>query len=127
EFCSVVQEPIPPNALKPLDKPVDVNMFADNNHEGDKQTRHSCSSFLIYTNTALLDWHSKRQCTIERDIFGAEFVAMKTAVDMLQGLRYELRMMGFAIDSAIHVYGEKYLSSRIPPSQSSNILENQLH
>ncbi len=37
---------------------------------------------------------------------GAEFVAMKTGVDVLRGLRYKLRMMDVAIDGATHVYGD---------------------
>ncbi|KAL7453908.1 hypothetical protein ACHAXS_000318 [Conticribra weissflogii] len=49
----------------PLGKPVDVLMFVDSDHTWDKQTRCSCSSFLIYINTALVDWHSKQQATIK--------------------------------------------------------------
>ncbi|KAL7447648.1 hypothetical protein ACHAXS_000043 [Conticribra weissflogii] len=81
-------------------------MFVDSNHAGDKQTRRSRSGFLIYVNTALVDWHSKRQGTIETGVFGTEFVAMKTGVDTLRGLRYKLRIMGVAIDGATHVYGD---------------------
>ncbi|KAL7460517.1 hypothetical protein ACHAXS_000964 [Conticribra weissflogii] len=44
--------------------------------------------------------------TIETGVFGTEFVAMKTGVDMLRVLRYKLRMMGVAIDSTTHVYGD---------------------
>ncbi len=40
-FYSNVAEPIPPNVPKPLGKPVHIHMFVDNNHVGDKQTRHS--------------------------------------------------------------------------------------
>ncbi len=54
EFYSKVTEPILPNALMPLGKPVDVRMFVDSNHAGDKQTRQSHSGFLIYVNTALV-------------------------------------------------------------------------
>ncbi|KAL7447904.1 hypothetical protein ACHAXS_000105, partial [Conticribra weissflogii] len=81
-------------------------MFVDINHAGDKQTRHSHSSFLIYVNTALVDWHSKQQNTFETGIFGAEFVAMKTGVDTMRGLSYTLRMMSVAIDGNTHIYGD---------------------
>ncbi len=47
EFYGNVRKPIPPNAPKPLGKPVDVHMFVDSNHVGNKQTWHSHSSFLI--------------------------------------------------------------------------------
>ncbi len=48
-------EPIPLNAPKPLGKPIEVGMFVDSNHAGDKQTRCSHSGFLIYVNTALVN------------------------------------------------------------------------
>ncbi len=60
-------------------------MFVDSDHEGDNQTRHSRSGFLIYVNTAIVDWHSKQQATIETGVFGAEFVAMKMGVDTHSG------------------------------------------
>ncbi len=118
EFYGEVTKPIPPNAPKPLDKPVDLCMFVDSNHAGDKQTRRSRSSFLIYVNTALFERHSKQQATIETGVFGTEFVAMKTGVDTLRDLRCKLRMTGVAIDGATHLYGATCLSLRIPPSQS---------
>ncbi|KAL7452158.1 LOW QUALITY PROTEIN: hypothetical protein ACHAXS_000269 [Conticribra weissflogii] len=45
-----VTEPIPPNTLCVL---------VDSNYAGDKQTSCSCSGFLIYVNTAFVDWHLK--------------------------------------------------------------------
>ncbi len=106
EFYSEVTKPIPSNASKPLGKPVDAHMFVDSDHTGDKQTRRSNSSFLTYVNTALVDLYSKQQATIATGVFGTEFVAMKTGVDMLRGLKYKLRMMGVAIDGTTYVYGD---------------------
>ncbi len=74
--------------------------------------RPSYSGFLIYINTALVDWHLKQQGTIETGVFGAEFVAMKTGVDMLRGLRYKLRMMGVAIDGTTHVNGDNMSTNK---------------
>ncbi len=68
EFYGEVTKPIPLNAMKPLGKPVDVRMFVDSNHAGDKQTRQSRSSFLIYINAALIDWHLKQHGTIETGV-----------------------------------------------------------
>ncbi len=89
-----IKEPIPPNATKPMGKPVDVCMFVDSNHAWDKQTRCFHCSFLTNFNAALIDWHLKHQATIETEVFGTELVAMKVGVDMLRGLTYKLRMMG---------------------------------
>ncbi|KAL7453287.1 hypothetical protein ACHAXS_000297, partial [Conticribra weissflogii] len=81
-------------------------MFVNIDHAWDKQTRHFCSSFLIYINTALVDWHSKDQDTLETRVFDAEIVAMKMRVDTLIGLRHKLRMIGVSIDSATHICGD---------------------
>ncbi len=61
---------------------------------------------MIYLNTALISWYSKRQSTIETCTFGAEFVAMKTGVEALRGIGYKLRMMGVPIDGATHIHGD---------------------
>jgi hypothetical protein len=42
--------------------------------------------FLIYLNMAPIVWHSKKQSSIETSFFGVEFVAMKQAMEALQGL-----------------------------------------
>ncbi len=47
EFYGKVKEPILPNATKTLGKPIDVHIFIDSDHLGDKLTRRSHSSFLI--------------------------------------------------------------------------------
>ncbi|KAL7464783.1 hypothetical protein ACHAXS_005117 [Conticribra weissflogii] len=86
EFYGEVEEPIPPNAPEALDKEVGLRMFLDSDHAGDKHTHRSQSRFLVYLNTALISWYSKKQSTIETCTFGAEFVAMKTGVETLHGI-----------------------------------------
>ena len=39
-------------------------------------------------------------------MFGAKFVAMKTGVETLRGIRYKLRMMGIEIDGPTYIYGD---------------------
>ncbi len=67
ELYGNVTEPIPPNAPKPLGKPVNICIFVDSDHTGDKQTKCSCGGFSIYTNTALVDLYSKKQATIKQN------------------------------------------------------------
>ncbi|KAL7460010.1 hypothetical protein ACHAXS_000478 [Conticribra weissflogii] len=80
-------------------------MFVDSGHSGDQRTQRSHSAFLIYLNTALISWYSKRQSTIKTCTFGTEFVSMKTGIDALQGINYKLHMMDMPIDGATHIYG----------------------
>jgi hypothetical protein len=35
--------------------------------------------------------------TVEASTFSSEFIAVKTAMEMIEGLRYELRRMGFPL------------------------------
>ena len=58
-------------------------MFTDSDHAGDKVSCRSRSGFLIYVNTALLQWFLKKQSTVETSVFGAQFVAMKQGIDAL--------------------------------------------
>ena len=89
-----VTEAIPPNATDQRGKYVDLRMWVDSDHAGYKITRRSRTGYFIFLNTALIDWLSKKQATIEGSVFGAEFVAMNTGVEALRGIRYKLRMMG---------------------------------
>ncbi len=54
----------------------------------------------------MISQYSKRQSTIEMCTFGAEFVAMKTAIEALRDIRYKLHMMGIPIDGSTHIYGD---------------------
>ena len=42
---------------------------------------------------ACMIWYTKRQATVESAVFGAEFVAMKQAMEVSRGLRYKLRYL----------------------------------
>ena len=85
---------------------VDIHMFVNSDHAGDKVSPRSRSGFLIYVNTALVQWFSKKQSAVETSVFGDEFVAIKQGIDALQGLRHKLRMMGIPIHSHSYIYGD---------------------
>ena len=48
-------------------------------------------------------WYSKRQNTVKSSTFGSKFVAMRVAIEMVEGLRYKLCMMGIPIDGPTNV------------------------
>jgi hypothetical protein len=105
-FYGDVTEAIPPNAPPPRGKDVDLRMFVDSDHAGDKRTRRSRTGFIIYLNLAPITWYSKKQATIETSVFGAEFVAMKQGMETLRGIRYKLRMMGVPLSGPSFIYGD---------------------
>ena len=41
-------------------------------------------------------WYSKRQNTVESSTFGSEFVVMHVAIEMIEGLRYEVVNDGYS-------------------------------
>jgi hypothetical protein len=105
-FYGDVREAIPPNAPPPRGKDVDLRMFVDSDHAGDKRVRRSRTGFLIYLNMSLITWFSKKQSTIETSVFGAEFVALKQGMEALRGIRYKLRMMGVELSGPSYIYGD---------------------
>ena len=105
-FYGDVEEALPPNAPEPLGKEVELRGFVDSDHAGDKRTRRSRTGYLIYMNMALVNWCSKKQTTVECAVFGAEFVAMRTLIETLRGIRYKLRMMGVEVTGPSYIYGD---------------------
>ena len=59
---------------------------------------------LIFVNQAPILWYSKRQNTVETLTFGSEFIAMKQAVEMIEGLRYKIQMMGIEISGPANLF-----------------------
>ncbi len=94
----------PVHAPKPLGKGVQVNAFVDADLAGESTTRRSQTGILIYLNMAPIMWISKRQNTVESSTFGSEFVALRTLVETLIGLRYKLRMFGVPILGPCNVF-----------------------
>ena len=97
---------IPPNAPDPRGKSVELCMCFDSDHAGDKVKRRSRTGYFIFLNTSLINWLIKEQATIEGSVLGAEFVDMKTGVEALRGIRYNLCMMGVPLTGPTYVYGD---------------------
>jgi hypothetical protein len=94
KFYPNAEDLIPPNMPEPRGKEVSMTCFVDADHAGCRVTRRSHTGIVIFVNQAPIVWFSKRQNTVETSIFGSEFVALKIAIDQVEGLRYKLRMMG---------------------------------
>ena len=48
-------------------------------------------------NKAPIYWSSKQQQTVESSAFSSEFIAVKSCIEEVRGLRYKLRMFGIPI------------------------------
>ena len=101
-----MKEAITPNEPEPRGKEVDLRIFVDSKHSGDKITRGYITGYIIFLINAPIYWLSKKQATIETSVFEAKFVAMKIGMETLQGLQYKLRMMGGPTSGPSLIYGE---------------------
>ena len=75
----------------------------DADHAGDHINRRSHTGIVILNKAPIL-WYSKRQTTVETSSYGSELVAMKTAVEMIEGLRYKLRAFGVPVDGPAFLF-----------------------
>ena len=100
-------------------KGVVILCFVDSDHAGCRVTRRSHTGVIIFVNRSPILWFSKRQNTVESSTFGSEFVALRIAVEMIEGLCYKLQMMGVEIDGPCNVFCDNntvVLNSSIPES-----------
>jgi hypothetical protein len=103
-FYRDVKENIPPNASEPRGNAVQMNVFVDADHAGNRVTRRSQTGILLYLNSAPISWFSKAQVTVETSTFGSEFIAMRIAVETIEAMRYKLRMFGIPLDGPANVF-----------------------
>jgi hypothetical protein len=104
DFYRDATEAIPTNAPPPRGKSVSMDCFVDANLAGNTVDRRSQTGILIFVNRAPILWHSKRQNTVESSTFGSEIVALKNAIELIEGLRYKLRMFGIEIEGPTDIY-----------------------
>ena len=88
------EEELPPNAPAPRGMGFTMRAKVDAIHASDTVTRRSRTGFMIFLNSSLVYFSSKKQLSVESSTFGSEFIAMKQCCEYMRGLRYKLRMMG---------------------------------
>jgi hypothetical protein len=96
-------EQIPPNAPEALGNSVIKTCYVDADHAGCLETRRLYTGFIIYVNKTPVTWYSKRQNTVESSTFGSEFIALKTAIDLVEALHYKIRMFGIPLNGSMIV------------------------
>ena len=126
DFYRDAKEDIPLDMPNPLGKPVVISVFVDSDHGGNKVNRKSRTGVLIFVNKAPVYWYSKQAPGVETSTFGAEFYALRTAVEMVKSLRYKLRMFGIPIDGPANVFCDNeavYKNTSMPAS----VLNKKVH
>lgn len=119
DFYRDAKESIPPNMPEARGHSVTISCFEDANHAGDVVDRRSQTGILIFMNRAPIIWYSKRQASVEVSTFGAEYCALRIATELIESLRYKLRMFGVPIDGPASVFCDNesvYKNTTIPES-----------
>ena len=98
DFYRDAKEQVPIDMPPPRGCAVSTHCFVDADHASNTVTRRSQTGILIFLNWAPTVWYSKRQNTVETSTFGSEFIAIRTAVEHIEVLRYKLRMFGIPIE-----------------------------
>ena len=98
------EEAIPGNSPPPRGKPVYVGCYVDANYASHLLTRGYHTEIIIFVNNSPTIWYSKRHNRVESSIFGSKFIALRIAIEMIEGLRYKLRMFGVEIDGPADVF-----------------------
>ena len=106
EFYPEAAEEIDPNLPVPMIDELEITAFVDSDHAHDKITRRSITGLLVLIGRTPVFFLSKRQGAIETSTYGAEFCAMRTAVEEVQSIRYMLRCLGVKVKHASLVCGD---------------------
>jgi hypothetical protein len=104
EFYLDAEEGLPAMIPQERGHRVVTSCFVDADHAGCKTFCCSHTGVIILVNKAPILWYSERQNTVETSTFGFEYCAMKTAIDMIEGHRNKLRMMGVPLIGATAVF-----------------------
>ena len=90
DIYKTAKESISSNMSEPKGKDINLRIFVYSDHAGDTVTRRARTRFFIFIQMSLVSQFSKKQSTIKTSVFGAEFVGMKVAMEIVRGFRYKL-------------------------------------
>ena len=100
-------KPISTNVPGTRGNPVTSPYFFDADHTASKSTISSQTGVLIFVNRTPIVWYSNHQSTVESSTFGLEFIGMKKSVDLIEALRYKIRLMGIPMDRTTSLFYNK--------------------
>ena len=99
-------EEIDANLPKALIDEISITKFVDSDHAHDKITRRSVTGMIILLGRTPVFFSSKRQGAIETSTYGAEFCAMRIAVEEVISIRYMMRCLGVKVEHLSVLFGD---------------------
>lgn len=112
-------EDVDPRFPEPLLPELSINIFVDSDHAHDKTTGRSITGILAMVGSTPTVWLSKRNGAVLTSTYGAEFTALKRAVEEAVTIRYHLRSSGVRVQQATNIWVDNMsvvLSSTNPGS-----------
>ena len=106
EFGLNLDEELTTNIPQPRGVGLVMQAYVDINHAGEYITCRSCTSFLVYLYCVLVYWMSKKQTSVQTNLFGSEFIAMKQCTEYICGLQYKLRIMEIPCILTAFIFGD---------------------
>ena len=119
DFYCGAKEAILLDCPEPLGKSMSTHCFVDDDLAGNLISRRSQTGFLVFCNRAPIIWHIKWHNAVETSTSGSEIMALKNGVELVEELRYKLRMFGAPIEGATNIYCDNeavYKNCSIPES-----------
>eukprot|EP00957_Ditylum_brightwellii_P082730 6290510-Ditylum_brightwellii.AAC.1 len=78
---SYFEEELDPMSPETLLEELDLYVFCDADHGHDKVTWRSITGIMLVVGSTPMMWSSKQEATVQTSTFGAEFTALKKAVE----------------------------------------------
>lgn len=99
-------EEIDTNLPPPMIDKISITAFVDSDHAHDKVTRRCVTGMIVLLGRTPIFFSSKRQGAIETSTYGAEFCAMRTAVEEVISIRYMMRCLGVKVEHSSILFGD---------------------
>ena len=122
DFIEDVDDKLP----KPLMNELPVTIFVDSNHGHDKVTGKSITGLIVFVGRTPIFYQAKRQASVQTATFGAEFIALKKAVEEAITTRYYLRAMGVHVSKPTIIYGDNLSAIKNTTTPGSQLQKKYL-
>jgi hypothetical protein len=103
---------------------MDINIFVDANHAHEKMTGRSMTGLFCFVGSTPVLWKSQRQASVQTSTFGAEFTALKKAVEQTITIRYYLQSMGVQVSKSTPIFVD-YMSVVLNASNPGSTLNKK--
>ena len=118
------KEDVDPRLSKARMKELPIIIYTDANHGHDQVTGKSITGIIVMVGRTPIYWSSKRQASVQIATLGAEFIALKRAVEEAITMRYYMKSMGVKVSNPAIIYGDNMSSMKNTIEPGSPLKKN---